>query len=136
MQEFPATVDSPANTYQFIGETIKVEFDDAPKLEKNPTCPNRFIWRHQTYVIVEILSEWRDYSRRGRMASNMRPEHAATAARRGSRGVGRIFFRVLTDSTRTFDLYYNRAPKNARERKGEWHLFRELRPDTDGQDGV
>jgi hypothetical protein len=103
---------------QFIGEAIETEFDDAPKLEKNPTCPNRFIWRERTYAIVELLSEWRDYGRRGRMASNMRPEHAAAAVQRGSWGVGRIFFRVLTDSKQIFDLYYDRAPKNARERKG------------------
>ena len=112
---------------QYIGEVIRAEFDDVPKLEKNPTCPNRFTWRDQTHVIVALLSEWRDYGRRGRMASNMRPEHAATAARRGSWGVGQIFFRVLTDSSRIFDLYYDRAPKNVRERKGDWRLYRELR---------
>ncbi len=112
---------------QYIGEVIRAEFDDVPKLEKNPTCPNRFTWRDQTYVIVALLSEWRDYGRRGRMASNMRPEHAVTAARRGSWGVGQIFFRVLTDSSRIFDLYYDRAPKNVRERKGDWRLYRELR---------
>ncbi len=112
---------------QYIGEVIRAEFDDVPKLEKNPTCPNRFTWRDQTYVIVELLSEWRDYGRRDRMAHNMRPEHAATAARRGSWGVGQIFFRVLTDSSRIFDLYYDRAPKNVRERKGDWRLYRELR---------
>ncbi len=119
---------------QFIGEAIETEFDDAPKLEKNPTCPNRFIWRDQTYAIVELLSEWRDYGRRGRMASNMRPEHAATAAQRGSWGVGRVCFRVLTDSAQLFELYYDRAPKSARERKGGWYLFRELRPDTSRRD--
>jgi hypothetical protein len=119
---------------QFIGEAIEVEFDRAPKLEKDPTCPNRFIWRDQTYAIVELLGEWRDYGRRDRMTSNMRPEHAATAAQRGSWGVGRIFFRVLTDSTQLFDLYYDRAPKNVRERKGGWYLFRELRPDAVGRD--
>jgi len=119
---------------QFIGEAIEVEFDDPPKLEKDPTCPKRFTWRDQTYAIVEILSEWRDYGRRGRMASNMRPEHAATAAQSGSWGVGRIFFRALTDSTQIFDLYYDRAPKNVGDRKGGWYLFRELRPDADGRD--
>ena len=119
---------------RFIGEIIQVAFDDAPMHEKNPTCPNRFVWRDQTYSVVAVLSEWRDYGRRGRMESNMRPEHAATASRRGSWGVGRIFFRLVTDSTQTFDLYYDRAPKNVREGKGEWHLFRELEPAAGGRD--
>ena len=121
---------------QFIGEAIRAEFDDAPSVEKNPTCPNRFVWRDETYAIVELLSEWRDYGRRDRMALNMRPEHAAAAVRRGSWGVGRIYFRVLTDSKQIFDLYYNRAPKSVRERKGDWQLFRELAPDTDGRDRI
>ena len=123
-------------SHQFIGEPIRVEFDDEPTLQKNPTCPDRFIWRDQTHAVVEILSEWRDYGRRGRMASNMRPEHAAAASRNGSWGVGRIFFRVRTDATRIFEFYYDRAPKNARERKGGWHLFRELEPRADGPVGA
>ena len=121
---------------RFIGEIIQVAFDDAPKLEKNPTCPNRFVWRDQTYTVVEVLSEWRDYGRRGRMESNMRPDHAATASRRGSWGVGRIFFRLVTDTTQIFDLYYDRAPKNVSERKGEWYLFRELESAGDGRDRI
>ena len=115
---------------RFIGEAVQVEFDGAHGLDKNPTCPQRFVWRDETHVVSEILSEWRDYGRRGRMTSNMRPEHAATAARRGSWGVGRLFFRIRTESDQVFDLYYDRAPQNARDRKGGWHLFRELRAGT------
>ena len=121
---------------RFIGEIVQVAFDDAPAFDKNPTCPNRFVWRDQTYAVVKVLSEWRDYGRRGRMESNMRPEHAATASRRGSWGVGLIFFRLVTDTTRIFDLYYDRAPKNVRERKGAWYLFRELEPGADGRDRI
>jgi hypothetical protein len=44
----------------FIGELIQVAFDDVPAFDKNPTCPNRFVWRGQTYAVIEILSEWRD----------------------------------------------------------------------------
>ena len=111
---------------RFIGESIHVQFDEPPRLEKKPDCPNRFLWRGKTHGIAEKLSEWHDYARRGRMALNMRPEHAATAARRGSWGVGRDYYRVRTDAGRVFDLYYDRAPVKAGDRKGSWFLFREM----------
>ena len=79
-------------------------------------------------MVAEVLSEWRDYGRRGRMAANMRPEHAELAAERGSWGVGRFFFRVRTDAGPIFDLYYDRAPKGTANRKGAWFLFREMAP--------
>lgn len=111
---------------QFIGEPIQVQFNEAPVLEKKPGCPDQFVWRGKTYHIIEKLSEWHDYGRRGRMAHNMRPEHAATVARRGSWGVGRDYYRVRTNTSQIFDLYYNRAPKKATDRKGAWHLYREM----------
>jgi hypothetical protein len=111
---------------RFIGEPIQVQFDRPPVLEKKPGCPDRFVWRGETYRIVETLSEWHDYRRRGRMDRNMRPEHAATAARRGSWGVGRDYYRVRTATGQTFDLYYDRAPKGVKDRKGGWFLYREV----------
>lgn len=60
------------------------------------------------------------------MARNMRQEHAGRAARRGSWGVGKFFFRIRTQEDRIFDLYYDRAPQNVDQRKGSWHLFQEL----------
>ncbi len=60
------------------------------------------------------------------MARNMRPERAAMASHRGSWGVGRDYYRVRTDCGRVFDLYYDRAPKNAGDRKGAWYLYREM----------
>jgi hypothetical protein len=110
----------------FIGETIEVELDEPPMLEKVPGCPDRFVWRGETYEIIAKLSEWHDYGRRGRMAHNMRPTHLAAASRRGSWGVGRDYFRVRTDSGRVFDLYYDRAPTKAGDRKGSWFLYREM----------
>jgi hypothetical protein len=111
---------------RFVGEPIEVHFEQPPTLEKKPGCPDAFLWRERRYEIVEKLSEWHDYRRRGRMAVNMRPEHAATAARRGSWGVGRDFYRVRVDSDQIFDLYYDRAPRDVDRRKGGWFLFREL----------
>jgi hypothetical protein len=110
----------------FIGETIEAVFNSQPYLEKKPGCPAGFVWRGQTYQVVELLSEWHDYGRRGRMARNMQPQHAARAATRGSWGVGQDYYRVLTDSSRIFDIYFDRAPKSVRKRKGEWVLYQEL----------
>jgi hypothetical protein len=111
---------------RFIGEAITVAFEKAPLLSKKPHCPDRFTWNEETFPVVELLGEWRDFSRRGRMASNMQPEHAARAAEKGSWGVGRYFFRVRVEGGRVFELYYDRAPKNADDRQGSWFLRREL----------
>jgi len=111
---------------RFIGEPVQVEFDQPPRFSKRPDCPQRFVWQEETYQIVATLSEWHDYGRRGRMALNMRSSHLATAQRRGSWGVGRFYFRVRVESGRIFDLYYDRAPKKAEDRKGSWHLLREM----------
>jgi hypothetical protein len=110
----------------FFDEPVVVEFDTLPALEKVPHCPSRFVWRGETYHIMDKLSEWHDYGRRGRMSRNMAPHHLATAAHRGSWGVGRDYFRVRTDRGRIFDLYYDRAPTRAGHRKGSWFLYREL----------
>jgi hypothetical protein len=111
---------------RFIGEEIEVDFDQPPLLEKKPGCPDRFTWQEENFEIVEMLKEWHDYRRRGRMAQNMQPAHAAIAEQRGSWGVGRDYFRVRTAGGRTFELYYDRAPKDAGRRKGAWFLYREI----------
>ena len=116
-------------TYQmlrFIQESLEVDYDKTPVLEKKPGCPNRFTWREDQFEIVEMLAEWHDYRRRGRMERNMSPDHAATAKRRGSWGVGKDYYRVRTAVGRIFDIYYDRAPLDAGRRKGAWFLDREL----------
>ena len=110
----------------FISETVEVIFDRPPMIEKTPPCPNGFIWRGETYPILELLGEWSDFQRRGRYARNMRPENIKKALRRGSIGVGRFYFQVKTEGERIFELYYDRAAKSVDDRKGEWMLFREL----------
>lgn len=111
---------------RFISEPVTVYFEYLPVLEKKPGCPSGFFWRGQGFRIVETIAEWHDYERRGRSARNMRPTHLSHAAQRGSWGVGKYFFRVVTEEGRIFDLYYDRAPKDADHRKGGWFLFREL----------
>jgi hypothetical protein len=111
---------------RFICVPIDVYFDVSPTLEKKTGCPDRFSWEEETHQIVEIISEWHNYQRRGRMAKNMRPEHAKTAERRGSWGVGEDYYRVRTDEGRLFDIYYDRAPKDINHRKGAWFLDKEL----------
>jgi hypothetical protein len=124
-------MDTDLKPLRFIGEPITVAFDEPPVLEKKPPCPNRFTWGDTTYEVAALLSEWQDFRRRGRMAQNMRPAHRASAERRGSWGVGRDYFRVRTATGRVFELYYDRAPKNADDRKGSWLLYRELVPPED-----
>lgn len=111
---------------RFISEPVEVYFIEPPLLEKKPACPSGFIWRGSNFQILETIAEWQDYTRRGRMARNMRPTHAVTASQRGSWGVGLHYFRVQTDQDRVFDVYYDRAPKDADHRKGGWFLFQEL----------
>ena len=115
---------------RFIGEPIDVVFHTHPVLEKKPGCPNAFSWRGESFRIEEIISEWHDYRRRGRMARNMQPGHAATAERRGSWGVGEFYYRVRTEGERIFDIYYDRSPRDVNRRKGDWFLFRELSVST------
>jgi hypothetical protein len=115
-----------AKPLRFISEPIEVQYDSPPVLEKKPGCPDGFTWRGEAFRIQEMLSEWHDYQRRGRMARNMMPAHAAAAERRGSWGVGLDYYRVSTDKGRTFDIYYDRAPKDAGHRKGGWYLYQEL----------
>jgi hypothetical protein len=111
---------------RYIGEPITVEFDKPPTFSKKPPCPDRIIWREKTILIIECLQEWRDYQRRGRMGSNMRPSNLKKAAVRGSWGVGRYFFRVRVVDGRLFELYYDRAPKGQSQRSGSWHLNRQI----------
>jgi Family of unknown function (DUF6504) len=127
----------------FLDQPIEPLFDRHPALEKSPDCPSGFLWDGKTYRVTEMLSSWSDFTRRGKMARNMRPAHAAVAASRGSLNVGRFYFRVrvmLSGSSiaspagtaghpggQIFDLYYDRSMKSVDDRKGQWFLYRELR---------
>jgi hypothetical protein len=110
----------------FFDTTIEPVFETQPALEKSPECPNGFVWDDKTYRIIEMLSSWVDFKRRGRMARNMQPQHAEIASTRGSLNVGRFYFRVVTDTEQVFDIYYDRAMKNVDDRKGQWFLYREM----------
>lgn len=115
----------------FYDQPIEVVYDTPPALEKSPPCPDGFLWQEATYRVIEVLSEWSDFKRRGRYARNMRPAHAALAASRGSLNVGRFYFRVRASCSgeaegRVFDLYFDRAMKSVDDRKGQWFLYREL----------
>jgi len=120
----------PEPSMRFIDEPIEVRFDSPPQLEKSPPCPQGFTWHSETFRIVELLAEWKDFRRRGRMGRNMIPPHLSRAERIGSWGVGRFFFRVRTDASRIFDIYFDRAPGDASDRKGSWVLFGERLVDT------
>lgn len=113
--------------FSFIDEPIEVVFDQPPLLSKSPPCPSAYIWRGETYRVVEMLESWVNYARRGTMARNMRPSHITMAAKRGSWGVGRFHFRVRVQDDRVFELYYDRAPESAGDRMGHWFLLGERR---------
>jgi len=103
---------------QFINEAIEVRFDRPPALEKKPGAPSGFRWKGDEYEIAEVISEWHDYRRRGRIARNMATEHAARAERGGSGGVGRDYYRVKTVKGRFFEIYMTGRRKTLNGEKG------------------
>lgn len=117
---------NPGEPLKFISEEIEVSYKEPPALSKRPGPPDSFIWRGREYKVAETIGEWFDFGRKGDMAHNMAPEHLQAAAARGSRGVGKFYFRVRTSDGRIFDLYYDRAPKEAGDRAGTWILWREM----------
>ena len=117
---------SEPRSLHFLDQPVEVSFNSPPTYEKSPSCPDGFIWEGRSYRINERISEWVDFTRRGRAARNMRPSHAEAATSRGSLNVGRFFFRVRVDTGQLFELYYDRAMKNIDERKGQWFIYREL----------
>jgi hypothetical protein len=40
--------------------------------------------------------------------------------------VGRFYFRVRVEDGRLFELYYDRAPRGQKQKKGAWFLQSEL----------
>jgi hypothetical protein len=110
---------------RFIDAEIRVSHAEPPTLRKKPGPPDSFDWNDRRFPVLELLSSWIRYERRGRMGANLQPAHLKTAGRRGSWGVGRFYFRVRTPSG-VFDLYYDRAPEGAGDRSGHWVLWREL----------
>ncbi|MFN2137362.1 MAG: DUF6504 family protein [Candidatus Promineifilaceae bacterium] len=110
----------------FLLDPITVEWDTPPLLEKKPRCPDRFTWHERSFEIIEVLGEWRDYRRRGRMAYNMRPEHARRALLRGSRGVGRYYFRVCVRGGHVYELYFDRAAAGKESSAQGWFISRDL----------
>ena len=117
---------SEPRAIHFLDQPIEVLFDSPPAREKTPDCPNGFVWEGRTYRVVDMLSAWNDFTRRGRAARNMQSAHAEVASNRGSLNVGRFFFRVRVDTGQVFDLYYDRAMKSVDDRKGQWFVYREL----------
>ncbi len=114
--------------FHFYDEPIQVIFDVPPMYEKSPNCPKAFVWREETFLIHEVLEEWVDVQRRGRMDRNMSPAHLASARLKGSWGVSRYYFRIETTAERFFEIYYDRAPENCDDRKGNWYLKGERKP--------
>jgi hypothetical protein len=108
---------------QFVCEEIDVGFDKEFFLEKNPPCPNSVIWREGVIHITELISAWDDFSRKGKQARNMRTTHLERASKKGSWGVGRQYFKIKDEDGRILVIYFDRAPKDAADKKGRWILL-------------
>ena len=109
----------------FINEKIVVHFSHPPKYQRTPISPDGFIWRDKQWVIQEVLEEWKDFERRGKSSHNMRPSNQLKAAIRGSRGVGRFYYRVLTTEDRIFRIYFDRSEWDQESKTGAWILHSE-----------
>lgn len=120
---------------RFISEPIEVYYTERPLFSKTPGCPDGFAWRGHTFEILDVLSEWHNFARRGRMAKNMRSTHSAAASKRGSWGVGQFYFRVRVTGDEIYDIYYDRAPKDSSDRAGAWFIDKEL-VETTQEDGL
>lgn len=116
----------PIKPIRFISEPIEVHYTEEPLFSKTPHCPVGFTWHEHNYQILEVISEWHNFNRKGRMAKNMRQSHAAVATNRGSWGVGQFYFRVRVTGELIYDIYYDRAPKDTSNRSGGWFIDKEL----------
>ncbi len=103
---------------QLIDEPIIVEFKKPSIIEKTPPCPDAFVWDGNHFDVVECMNQWHDFSRRGRMARNMKDEHLEAAAIKRLLGRWPFLFSSESKKGRIYDLYYDRASKNAEHRKG------------------
>ena len=76
---YPPLHDTPLNTSElqplrFLDQPIEVFFNSPPVHEKSPPCPDGFVWEDRTYLIVEKLSEWTDFTRRGTCGAQHAPK--------------------------------------------------------------
>lgn len=110
----------------FIDEEIEAIYDEPPLHAKKPNPPDGIRWRGEDHRVSELISSWVDYSRKGRMSKNMQPHNLRQAAKHGSWGVGKFYFRLMLQEGRVFDLYYDRAPESVEARAGTWIIWREL----------
>ena len=107
---------------RFINEAVEIQHAQAPVFAKTPTPPKEFLWQGAQHHVKEILLEWKDFERRGKSSHNMRPSSQLKAAKRGSRGVGRFHYQVLTEDDRIFQLYFDRSTWDQDTQTGEWVL--------------
>lgn len=114
---------------RFVGEEISVTLPDRPHPRRDPPAPTSFCWRQREIQVRDIISEWWDYSHVPRGHRATRQAHREKASRRGSYGVGRHHFLILTDLGRC-EIYYDRRPTSPGG-AGSWVLFRMSEPCPD-----
>ena len=112
---------------RYIGKEIIPGYTNGVLFVKDPACPDFFMQDQQIYVVKQVLSEWRDYQRKGNKTHNMRESHLQRAHLKGSWGTGRYYFRVETECGHTFEIYYDRTPSSRQNKFGHWVLFKEIK---------
>lgn len=94
---------------EFYTEPIAVEFDTPPAFARRPPCPDRLVWRGETFHVADLLAEWRRAT--PRITKRMR-----------RLGLARIYFRIRTTTGRIFDIYFDPV-----HNRGAWFMSRETR---------
>jgi hypothetical protein len=105
----------------FISDEVEPIFEREPALKKRTGVPDGFLWKGNTFRIVELLAEWHDYSKQ-REVSPTRRGQTQLDRQHGSWGLGRDYYRVRTQDGQVFELYYDRRPR--RGAIGIWVLRR------------
>jgi len=103
--------------FRLIDEPIEVAFSEPPLFEKKPPCPTSFTWQGENYPIIEVIAEWEDYRRKGKWKRNNGAGTYQTRVAQGILGVGRFYFRVRVKQGNLYEIYFDRAPESAGDRK-------------------
>jgi len=111
---------------RYIGKEIIPGYTNGILFPKAPVCPDYFLYAQQVFMIKHVLSEWRDYQRKGDKVHNMRESHLQRAHLKGSWGTEKFYFRVETECGHTFEIYYDRTPSSSQNKLGHWVLLKEI----------
>jgi hypothetical protein len=108
-----ASFEERALMTEFISEVIQPvrgTFDVARMATGVPGLPSGFLWRGQTYTIVEELAVWKQTSNEGGFAV-------------GDRYLRRHYHRLQMSDGATWTVYFVRANPRSGDAKARWFLY-------------